>query len=241
MKTRPAFFVLLVLALLLGLDRPVRAQGEIRSIVFSGFVVGGRQQEPLPGATIYIPRAGHGTTTNNSGYFALGVYPGDSLIFSYVGYQKQYYVIPRDLKEDAYSAKVLLEETAITLRPVKIYPYRTEKEFKDAFLATTLADQAQRDALARNTDPAMMRRLGIQMGMGAASNYRYFLDQQWNQNFNRSSMTTIPFLNPFAWASFINSVKRGDLKGDENLKKAYQVLPNQSTNRDQYIRQQQKN
>lgn len=241
MKTRPVFFVLLLLALLPGLDRPAQAQGGLRSVMFSGFVVGGPRQEPLPGASVYIPRAGRGVATTNSGYFALGVYPGDSVIFSYIGYQKQYYIIPRDLNEETYSAKVVLEETAITLRPVKIYPYRTEKEFKDAFLATTLADQAQRDALARNTDPAMMRRLGIQMGMGAASNYRYFLDQQWNQNFNRAAMTTIPFLNPFAWASFINSVKRGDLKGDENLKKAYQVLPNQSTNREQYIRQQQKN
>ncbi len=242
MKTRPVFFALLLLASLLGLDRPAQAQGEIRTIVFSGFIVGGRQQEPLPGATVYIPRAGRGTTANNSGYFALGVYPGDSIIFSYIGYQKQYFVIPRELKDDTYSAKVVLEETAITLRPVKIYPYRTEREFKEAFLATRLADQAQRDALARNTDPALMRQFGIQMGASAASNYRYFLDQQFNQNFNRSAVTTIPFLNPFAWASFINSIKRGDLmKTDESLKKAYQVLPNQSTNRDQYIRQQQRN
>jgi hypothetical protein len=241
LKTSPALFVLVLLAALLGAERPAQAQGQIRSILFSGFVVGGRQQEPLPGANIFIPRAGRGVATNNSGYFSIGVYPGDSVIFSYIGYQKQYYVIPRDLREDSYSAKVVLEETAITLRPVKIYPYRTEKEFKDAFLATTLADQAQRDALARNTDPATLRQLGIQLGAGSASNYQYFLNQQWNQNFNRTAITTVPFLNPFAWASFINSIKKGDLKENPDLKKAYEVLPNQNTNRDRYIREQSRN
>jgi hypothetical protein len=33
---------------------------------------------------------------------------------------------------------------------------------------------------------------------------------------NRNFATTLPLLNPFAWAQFIQSIKRGDLKKKKN-------------------------
>jgi CarboxypepD_reg-like domain len=209
----------------------VHAQGQQNSVLFSGIVTDARSDTPLPNAYIIVKKAGRGALTNNMGYFSMYVFPGDTVTFSYLGYKTQYHAIPKKLDATTYSAIVELREDAKLLQEVKVYPYRTEEEFKDAFLAMQLPNQRERDAIAKLTDPEQMMRLSNAMGMGAAGNYRYFMNQQIMAQSNKTSYTTIPFLNPFAWANFIQSIKRGDLKrkgfGDaanfapiENLKKS---------------------
>ena len=68
-----------------------QAQGQVKSVVFTGRIVGGKQAQPLMKAYIFIPRAGRGTLSDESGFFALAVFPGDSVVFSYLGFQKQYF------------------------------------------------------------------------------------------------------------------------------------------------------
>lgn len=230
--------IFLLVALLTLAGTTAYAQGEIKAITFTGLLTGGKNSEPLPNAYVYLPKAGRGTITNSYGYFSIPVYPGDSVVFSYVGYERQYHVVPRT-NEQTYSRIIELKEDVTLLREVKVYPYPTEEEFKRAFLETRLADEKERENLAKNTDPRYLRQLAASMGMGSAANYRYFIEQQNNYTFNRTAVTTIPFLNPLAWASFIRSVKRGDLKRDD-WKAGANSVPFQNLNRDQYIRQQSK-
>lgn len=236
-------FIILISGLFLGgalSGQEVWAQGESKSIKFSGVVVGGKQAEILPGAHIFIANAGRGTATSNNGYFSMPVLPGDSLVFSYTGYKRQYFVIPRDFREASLSAKIELREDAVTLREVKIYPFRNFDEFKKEFLSMTLPDAREREALARNTDPDYIRKMAIQQGDGINTGFRMSQDQIQNYNTNKSFANTIPFFNPFAWASFIKSVKDGKLK-DNSWKELYKDTPTLNTNRDSYIRQQRGN
>src|SRR3982750_3065515 len=80
-----------------GLFTTAHAQGQERQITFTGFITGGKSNDALPGAYIYIPKAGKGVLSAPNGYFALPVFPGDSVIFSYVGFRTQYHIIPRRL------------------------------------------------------------------------------------------------------------------------------------------------
>ncbi|WP_080240121.1 carboxypeptidase-like regulatory domain-containing protein [Spirosoma rigui] len=194
------------------------AQGQERQVTFTGFLTGGKNNEPLPGAYIYIPKAGKGVLSATNGYFALPVFPGDSIIFSYVGFKTQYHIIPRRLTELTYSAVVALQEDVKTLAEVKVYPYATEELFKEAFVNLKLPDQMERDNLARNTDPAAIMRMAATMPMGAVANHQNFVNQQFfgrESIVGRSATPTFAFTNPFAWANFIRSVKRGDLKTKE--------------------------
>lgn len=206
------------LLLLSGIGTAARAQGQDRQITFTGFITGGKTNEPLPGAYIYIPKAGKGVLAAPNGYFALPVFPGDSIIFSYVGFKTQYHIIPRRLTDLTYSAVVALQEDVKTLAEVKVYPYATEELFKEAFVNLKLPDEKERENLARNTDPAALMRLAATMPMGAVANHQNFVNQQFfgrESIAGRSQMTTFAFTNPFAWANFIRSVKRGDLKNKE--------------------------
>lgn len=120
--------------------------------------------------------------------------------------------------EESYSAIILMKEDIKTLAEVKVYPYATEEEFKKAFIAMKLPDEFERDNLERNTRQELLMQMAAATPMSAAGNYRTFMDQQifGRENAaNRSFTTTMPFLNPFAWASFIKSVKNGDLKKKE--------------------------
>ncbi|MGF7217793.1 hypothetical protein GGR92_003968 [Spirosoma lacussanchae] len=207
-----------LMLLVAGASTTLFAQGQDRQVTFTGFLTGGKTNEPLPGAYIYIPKAGRGVLSATNGYFALPVFPGDSIIFSYVGFKTQYHIIPRRLTDLTYSAVVALQEDVKTLAEVKVYPYATEELFKEAFVNLKLPDQQERDNLARNTDPAAIMRQAATMPMGAIANHQNFVNQQFfgrESVYGRNNMTTFSFTNPFAWANFIRSVKRGDLKNKE--------------------------
>ncbi|WP_428657105.1 carboxypeptidase-like regulatory domain-containing protein [Runella sp.] len=225
-KIYNVFILILAIMLSATVSSEVKAQGQVKSIMFTGRVVGVKGTQTLGKAYIFIPRAGRGTLADPEGYFALPVFPGDSIVFSYLGYQKQYHIIPRRHMEESYSAIILMKEDVKTLAEVKVYPYATEEEFKKAFVAMKLPDEFERNNLEQNTRQELLMQLAAVTPLSAAGNYRNFMDQQifGRENAaNRSFTTAIPFLNPFAWAKFINSVKNGDLK-----KKDYRAILNQA-------------
>lgn len=213
-------FLVVALVMLLGglVSKEASAQGQVKSIMFTGRVVGVKGTQKLGKTYILIPRAGRGTLADDDGYFALPVFPGDSIVFSYLGYQKQYHIIPKRHMEESYSAIILMKEDVKTLAEVKVYPYATEEDFKKAFIAMRLPDEFERDNLEKNTRQELLMQMAAATPMSAQGNYRNFMDNQifGRENAaNRSFTTTMPFLNPFAWASFIKSVKNGDLKKKE--------------------------
>lgn len=218
-KITYSLFALVVIMIINTLASPeIQAQGQVKSIMFTGRVVGVKGTQTLGKAYILIPRAGRGVLADEAGYFALPVFPGDSIVFSYMGYQRQYHVIPKRHMEESYSAIILMKEDVKTLAEVKVYPYATEEEFKKAFITMKLPDEFERDNLERNTRQELLMQMAAATPMSAAGNYRSFMDQQifGRENAaNRSFTTAMPFLNPFAWANFIKSVKNGDLKKKE--------------------------
>lgn len=206
--------------------------------MFTGIVTAGKTSEPLPGAYVYIPKAGRGVLSNSIGYFALPVMPGDSIIFSYVGFTKQYHIVPRRLPETSYSAVIAMQEDVTVLKEVKVYPYATEELFKQALVNMELPDAKERAALERNLSPESMQRLAALTPMSAAANYRYFQNQQWfgrDAIANRGSMTMLPFLNPSSWMQFIRSVKNGDFKSKE-FRKELNATPPENLKREDIIR-----
>ena len=233
---RSIFVLILMIAGIAGAGN-LYAQGEQKAIIFSGIVVAGKSSERLPGAYIFIPRAGKGTLADGGGAFTIPVFPGDSIVYSYVGFKNQYHKIPRNYNSDTYSAIVAMQEDVKMLAEVKIYPYATEEEFKKAFLALKLPDQADRDALARSTDIDYINRMAAQVPNNAQTNYRYTMDQQMfgrESAGNKNFATTFPFLNPFAWANFIKSVKNGDLK-QKDYRKDLGNTPRENINRQDFL------
>ncbi|UBM60347.1 carboxypeptidase-like regulatory domain-containing protein [Marinilongibacter aquaticus] len=184
------------------------AQGEDKFVTFSGFVIDAKTDEPLAGAYVINERAGRGTLTNGKGYFIINVFPGDSIVFSYLGYKKQFHRIPKNVELN-YSAVVELSDDAKMLKEVKVYPFNTEEEFKLALVEMELPDARERANMEQNLSRENLDRAIALQGMSADANYRYAMSQQLQHIQNKGSVTTNPLLNPMAWRAFIRSIKDG--------------------------------
>ncbi|WP_266367231.1 carboxypeptidase-like regulatory domain-containing protein [Tellurirhabdus rosea] len=242
MKARNRSYILAAaLALFFGLltgFQSVSAQGQEKLVMFTGIITAGKTSEPLPGATVYLPAASRGVVSNTMGYFAIPVLPGDTVMFSYVGFKKQFTIIPRRMTETSYSAVIAMQEDVTTLAEVKVYPYATEELFKQALVNMKLPDEKERENLARNTSAESMQRLAAITPMSSAANFRYYMNQQLygrESMANRSQITTLSFLNPLAWASFIRSVKNGDLK-KKDYRSELNATPKENLSREDMIK-----
>ena len=65
-QTYSAFIGLFVLVCLGLSPSGAQAQGQQKAIIFTGIVVAGKSTERLPGAYIFIPKAGKGALTSKS-------------------------------------------------------------------------------------------------------------------------------------------------------------------------------
>src|SRR5690606_38849579 len=97
-----------------------------------------------------------------------------------------------------------------------------------------LPDQADQEAIAKSMDPDYINRMSAFVGNNAQTNYRHTMNQYMfgrESMANRGFATTMPFLNPFDWASFIKSVKKGDLKQKEEWRKELGATPKENLSR----------
>ncbi len=233
MKT--TLFISLLFVCLFGAVSQSIAQGEQKSLTFSGIVIEKDSDEPLAGAYVINTRAGKGSLTNSRGYFIVDAFPGDSLVFSFMGFKPQYLIVRSDWGA-TYSAVVELSIDAKMLREVKVYPYRTEEEFKEAFLSMAMPNAEERRIIEKNLGGNAIRALAMAAPMSGMGNYRYAMEQQLNHAQNQRLTTLNPLFNVGSWANFIKTVKDGSfvkgLKTETN-----QALPIDKGSRDDFFKQ----
>ncbi|WP_426490332.1 carboxypeptidase-like regulatory domain-containing protein [Hymenobacter sp. 102] len=216
----PAVMGMLLAVLLLAPGR-VRAQGQRQVVQFTGIVASGDSLLGVPGAAIFVPKAGRGTASNPYGYFSLPVLAGDSIVIRSLGYRNQYVIIPENYPRQSYSVIVQLQEDATVLPEVRIFPYATEKAFKEAFLAMKAPSEADRSP-ADKLNEKVMRRMFNTLPVTSMGNYRQTMQAQQNDYQRRMGMgatpaTNNPLLNPFSWLQLINQVKNGEFKKKEGV------------------------
>ena len=233
MKQAMRFLGILLLTLL---SWTAFSQGQDKTVLFQGRVVASSNAEFLPLVYIFNPQAGRGALSDNFGQVDMYVFPGDSLVISYIGYKKKYYIVPRDT-ELVHQVIIPMEEMTTMLRDVKVFPHSSEEEFKQAFLAMELRNKKERDNARDNLEQSKLNAFAMQAGMGASSNFRNFSDMMISSQANKSFFNSpmLALTNPFAWISFIKSVKNGDLKR-KDYQKAYEFLPKENINRTLFLR-----
>ncbi|MCG8318402.1 MAG: carboxypeptidase-like regulatory domain-containing protein [Cytophagales bacterium] len=213
----PAFYKLLAVTLVFGVlvIMDARAQEvttkDKQIVQFSGVVVGADSTTGVPGVHVYVPKAGRGTTSNLYGYFSMPALVGDSVIISAIGFERILYVIPGDRGENITEFFELKPDTTY-LEEVEIFPFPTEKDFKQAVLALQLpSNNFSQD----NMGAEVLARIAETLPMDGREAYRGFVNQQFYTAHNRflyNPNPTSALLNPFAWAELVKSIKRGDFK-----------------------------
>jgi hypothetical protein len=200
--------VIVMLLLFLALPEQAAAQGQKRVIQLSGFVALGDSLYGIAGVSVYVPGTTRGTQTNQYGFFSVPVLTGDSVLFSALGYKKQYLIIPKGYTSQSYSIIMQMQEDPTELPIVDVFPWATERDFRQAVANVKLPD-AGRAMATRNLDPERLEALFKTTPMDGAGNFKFWNQQQIQQQQNRYMYPTI---SPFAIPALINSLFKGDGK-----------------------------
>ena len=190
-------------------------QNNKRVIQLSGVVLGqvGEQLDSViqvPGAHIYVPKAGRGKTSNEVGFFSMPVLVGDELIISSVGYERQKFTVPESSSEYQTIVVTLSQDTTY-LDEVIVMPFPTEEVFKQAILALNLPlEDGQIDR--KNLNAELLALMMKSTPMDGYQNQRYYLNQWASSTNARYQAVSNPFLNPFNWAKFFNGLKKDKKK-----------------------------
>lgn len=176
-------------------------------------------KQQIPNCYIFIKKRSQVTTSNFEGFFSFVAVPGDTVVFSHIGFKPQKLYVADTLVKNTYLTMVILEWETTYLDPVIVYPWPTPENFREEFLAmripTTEYDIAQRNlAIQELKDQAMA------MGYDATEMQDYVISLQNQQLYNTNryygenggAAILGAITNPFAWAQFFDALKRGDFK-----------------------------
>lgn len=166
--------------------------------------------QPMPFAQILVLNNYRGAISNNFGNFSLVVEEADSVLISSVGYKTKYIQIPIDLPSKFYNVDIILRVDTLAIKEARIYPWKSYEEFREAFVNLNLpTDDMER---ARRNIALIRTQIIMDHEPSARANFRYIMEQQYQQTFIQGQNPSYQLLNPFAWAKFFKALKRGDFK-----------------------------
>ncbi|MEA3461638.1 MAG: hypothetical protein U9R49_07150 [Bacteroidota bacterium] len=184
-------------------------------VQFSG-IVRDLQHRPLPHVNIIILTEKRGTTSDRRGMFSFVVRPSDTILFSHMGHKGTIHVIPDSLGGQQYPADIFMVSDTFQLAEVRIYPWKTYQEFKEAFLALDLPDDDEQRAyhnIALIKTQIKMNRDGASPNSNIA--FREVMKQQYNQLYTAGQTPYYTIFDPMRWAKFFKSLKEGDFKEED--------------------------
>ncbi|MCK5691868.1 MAG: hypothetical protein KAI08_03435 [Bacteroidales bacterium] len=183
-------------------------------VQFSG-MIRDLQHRPLPNVNIIILTEKRGTTSDQRGMFSFVVRPNDTILFSHMGHKGTIHVIPDSLGGQQYPADIFMVSDTFHLAEVRIYPWKTYQQFKDAFMALELPDDDEQRAyhnIALIKTQIKMNRDGAIPSSSIA--FREVMRQEYNMLYSAGQTPYYTIFDPLRWAKFFESLKKGDFKED---------------------------
>jgi len=202
----------LILLLLLFVS-PVFAQRvttEKKLIQFSGIITDVDSNAVVPYVTVTnLSNKEQRYAANYKGFFSFIAHPGDTILYTAVGYHDLLLPIPTDIADTKYTAYVKLKSEIVNLPTVRVYPWATVEDFTRDFMTMKIADDDYLIAvknLSRESINALMMTLPRDGGEVQSTNFRL---NHWN-SLNKNMVQSNPLLNPFAWGKLLESITKGD-------------------------------
>ena len=159
-----------------------------------------------------------GSDTDERGIFSIISYPGDTLIFSSIGYQPAFIRIPPGVDSPVFTIDVIMEIDTINIGSVLVLPWRTYEEFKRAVVEYVSPMEIEINNMETNLALIEMQ-INENMEITPEAGHRYAMQQEAERIMTRNQTPVNNLFNPFAWAKFIDGLKNGLLKNKDSKKK----------------------
>jgi len=174
-------------------------------------VVRNEYLQPIQYAHIFIQSKNRGTVSDMHGMFSFVVEPLDTVIFRAVGYKKVALAIPDTMTRYHLSVDIYMETDTIMIEEVVILPWKTYKEFREAFLSLELPDNDLKRAY-RNIALIKTQMYYPNDKPDPELNYQYMLKDQYNQLYSKGQIPYYSIFNPLAWVEFFKYIEEGRFK-----------------------------
>ncbi|MEE4213552.1 MAG: carboxypeptidase-like regulatory domain-containing protein [Bacteroidales bacterium] len=158
-----------------------------------------------------------GTDTDERGIFSIVSYPGDTLIFSSIGYQPAFIRIPPGIDGPVFTVDITLQIDTINIGSVLVLPWRTYEEFKRAVVDYVSPMEVEINNMEKNL-ALIESQINEDMEISPSAGHRYVMQQEAERIMTRNQTPVNNLFNPFAWAKFIDGLKNGLLKNKDSRK-----------------------
>lgn len=188
----------------------ILAEMDSNLVQLSGVVINEQTLDPMSYSTVYDKTTGRGVIADYYGYFSTVVFPGDTLIFSYYGYQTSTYIVPDSLSERRYSMIHMLQKDTLNLPEITVYPWPSREDFARAFIDMRPYDDDVRRA-QRELSGESLAFVAARLEGDASLAYGNQQNQQYTKLYNNRQLPGNNLLNPYAWSKLIKDWKDGKL------------------------------
>lgn len=193
----------------------IHAQGvveeEPKLIQLSGVVVSSDSLQEMPYAAVYNRSVKRGTIADINGFFSLVVQPGDTIMFRYYGHKLSSYIVPDTLRDARYSIIHMMEVDTFQLKEVVIYPWPSKEAFAQAFIEMNPYDDALLRAQKQLSGQSLAS-LANKVSSDASISYGNVSNQNNTRIYTMGQSPVNNLMNPFAWASFLQKWRAGELR-----------------------------
>lgn len=181
---------------------------------FVGVVVDGESMRPVSRATIKNKTQNWSVLADTTGYFAVQVLPGDTLIFEAMSYANDFYVVPDDFGGRHFAFIEVMRKNAVLLEEVAILGFPTQDQFEAAFMAVDPGLVAEKTAkLNEHLDRITADKTNMQGYIREYSrNQRVYHLPAFPPNLHNPHPNN--FLNPMRWVNFIRNWREGRFSED---------------------------
>jgi hypothetical protein len=172
-----------------------------------------KKGRPLSNVNIISFSLARGTISEKTGVYSIISTPGDTIVFSAIGFKKAFMKVPVESIYDRLTVDVMLEDDTIKIDDVVILPWKTYDEFKKAVVNYEV-NSIETQNMNYNIE---MIRKSLNSSTTQASpeaGYRYAMQQNFNSLMTKNQYPVNNLLNPFAWAKFFKGVKNGLLRNE---------------------------
>ncbi|MCC6701365.1 MAG: carboxypeptidase-like regulatory domain-containing protein [Fluviicola sp.] len=205
---------LITMLILLFVSNKLVAQDTLRKnrlIQLSGVVVSSDSLNEMPYATIFDKTVKRGTIADTYGFFSMVVQAGDTIIFKYYGHKPSSFIIPDTLKDDRYSIIHMMEIDTLQLQEVVIYPWPSKEAFAQAFIEMNPYEDAMLRA-QRMLSGQSLASIASSVSNDASISYGNTISAMNTRLYTMGQSPVNNLMNPFAWATFLQKWRSGELQ-----------------------------
>ena len=170
---------------------------------------------PVQGVAVISKKLRRGAVSERTGIYSITSTPGDTIFFRALGFKRYHTIIPESYEEKHCKVDIVLDIDTIPIAEITILPWKSYNEF-----IREMAKERPVDPIIENMNDnlasiyvAIANQTGIRVSPEAG--YRYAMEQNFSALSTRNQYPVNNLLNPFAWAKFIDGIKKGLFKNQK--------------------------